>query len=360
MKIKNILFLMAVMFAFVSCNDDTDPVLPQYKASELTHPANDILYELQQANEGETLLTLDFKAYKQKDLLVGAVTYWIQVDTLGNNFANARTLQQVSGVNEDAEASTYTASLKVEDVNKILTNEGLRLPVGEISTVEIRVITQVGNVLIAESASNVFRAKFRTYKALDTSSVYMIGADFGNWDWASPGIVEMVPVNGLDGVFWCVNYFTAANGFKWAPKKAWKDDFTELASKSGYTITDGNAFVPADGLYTVYIDYPNKKITIEPAKVYGMGDAFGGWDSDKYLFTNAGKTTSIVTTGAGELRMYAGLPTGVKGTDWWSREFIILNGKITYRGKGDDQDRVKVVVGQTVTLDFKAGTGTIK
>lgn len=359
MKIKNILFLMAVIFAFVSCNDDTDPVLPQYKASVLTHPADGTLYELKQADEANTLLTLEWTAYTQKDLPVGAVTYVVQVDTVGNNFANAQIVKEVSAVKDNVESSIYTVSLNVEEVNKILVT-GLGLPVEETSSVEFRVITQVGNILVASSVSNVFNAKVIPYKALDTSSLYMIGADFGNWNWTAAGIVEMVPVNGLDGVFWCVNYFTAANGFKWAPKKEWKDDFSELASKSGYTVADGNAFVPEDGLYMVYVDYPNKKITIEPAKVYGMGDCFGGWDSDKFLFTNSGKTTSIVTTGAGELRMYAGLPTGIKGSDWWSREFIILNGKIAYRGRGNDQERVKVEAGKTVTLDFKAGTGTIK
>lgn len=360
MKIKNILFLMAVIFAFVSCNDDTDPVLPQYKASVLTHPTNDTLYVLKQADADNTLLTLSWKAYKQADLLVGAVTYMVQMDVVGNNFANAQSLPPVPGVNADTEYSDYTASFKVGDVNGILANN-LHLTVDSISNVEFRVITRVGNILVESSASNVFYAKFVPYKAIDTSSLYMIGGDFGNWDWASSGIVEMVPVNGLDGVFWCINYFTADHGFKWAPKKEWKDDFAELANKSGYTVTDGNAFVAADGLYMVYVDYPNKKITIAPAKVYGMGDCFGGWDSDKFLFTNAGKTTSIVTTNEGELRMYAGLPAGITGgTDWWTREFIILNGKIAYRGRGGDQDRVKVQAGKTVTLDFKAGKGTIQ
>lgn len=351
---------MAVIFAFVSCNDDTDPVLPQYKASVLTHPANDTLYVLEQVNAAETLLTLDWTAYKQTDLLVGAVSYWIQVDTVGNNFSNAKTLKQVSGINEDVEFTSYTVSLSVEEVNKVLVND-LDLSVGSTSSIELRVITRVGNVLIESSASNIFQARFVPYKAIDTSSLYMIGADFGNWNWASADIVEMVPVNGLDGVFWCVNYFTANNGFKWAPKKEWGDDFSELASKSGYTVADGNAFVEADGLYMVYVDYPAGKITIAPAKVYGMGDCFGGWDSDKFLFTNDGKTTSIVTTDEGELRMYAGLPTGITGgTDWWTREFIVLDGKISYRGRGGDQDRVVVKAGKTISLDFKAGKGVIQ
>jgi hypothetical protein len=41
-------------------------------------------------------------------------------------------------------------------------------------------------------------------------------------------------------------------------------------------------------------------------------------------------------------------------------EFIILDGKIEYRGTGGDQTRVPVAAGKTVTLDFNAGTGTIE
>ncbi len=353
---------MSVMFAFASCNDDSEPALPQYKASELNqHPANDTLMTLEQKNETKTLFTLGWKAYTQKDLLVGAVSYVIQVDSVGRDFANAKTITTIQGKQEDTESSNYTTSLTVADVNAILVNS-LHLPVATVSSVEFRVITRVGNVNVASSASNAFKAKVVPYKVVDTSSLYMIGADFGNWDWTSPKVVEMVPVNGLDGVFWCINYFTAANGFKWAPKKGWDDSFTQLDNMSGYTIKGGNAVVDADGLYMVYIDYPAKKITIAPAKVYGIGNCFGGWDSDKFPFTidTGGKTTSIVTTAEGELRMYAGLPAGVTGSDWWTREFMILGGNIAYRGRGGDQERVTVQAGKTVTLDFKAGTGTIK
>jgi hypothetical protein len=52
--------------------------------------------------------------------------------------------------------------------------------------------------------------------------------------------------------------------------------------------------------------------------------------------------------------------TAVEGADWWRTEYIVLDGKIVYRGNGNDQERVAVTAGQTVTLDFNAGTGSIK
>ena len=197
------------------------------------------------------------------------------------------------------------------------------------------------------------------YQAAYPENLYMVGSDFGGWDWNSDGIVDMVPVNGVEGAFWCVNYFTAGNGFKWNSAKAWDgNEFAGLGESIGYDVDGGNAVVAKDGLYMVYIDMAAGKIAVETAQVYGMGSCFGSWDEGLYPFTNNGTTMSIVTSATNELRMYAG--SSIATTDWWTREFIILDGKIAYRGNGGDQDRVTVDAGKTVTLDFKAGTGTIE
>ena len=94
--------------------------------------------------------------------------------------------------------------------------------------------------------------------------------------------------------------------------------------------------------------------------MFGMGDAFGGWTEgmDAALFKAADGKLSATTTGAGELRMY--VASSISTSDWWTREFVILNGKIAYRGAGGDQERVPVTAGQKVTLDFNAGTGVIE
>lgn len=43
------------------------------------------------------------------------------------------------------------------------------------------------------------------------------------------------------------------------------------------------------------------------------------------------------------------------GYDWWKTEFIVLDGKIVYRGSGNDQERVKVAAGQKAYLNFTDG-----
>ena len=201
-----------------------------------------------------------------------------------------------------------------------------------------------------------------TFYSAYPKEVFMIGADFGNWEWSSDDIVSMIPVNGRLGEFWCVRYFNANNGFKWAPVKDWKGDYNSLGTNVGYKIDGGNAVVETSGFYSVYIDYGKKTITIEPAKVYGIGNAFGGWDMGAFPFDADGKTMKLkATVTTNELRMYVNSSASSIDGDWWRMEFIVRNGKIEYRGTGDDQNpRVPINAGQTVTLDFNAGTGKIE
>ncbi len=195
------------------------------------------------------------------------------------------------------------------------------------------------------------------------TEMYMIGQDFGNWNWEDAGLVTMTPVNGKAGEFWAIRYITAANGFKFAPEKAWGKDFTGQAENTGYEQKDNNCFVAEDGIYMIYINMRDGKVAIEPAAVYGIGECFGGaWDeameAAKFAPSADGKTLTITLPAAGNLRMYAA--SSIKTSDWWTREFNIFDGKIEYRGNGGDQAAVPATAGQVVTLDFNAGTGSIQ
>ncbi|MDR2683538.1 MAG: SusF/SusE family outer membrane protein [Dysgonamonadaceae bacterium] len=192
-------------------------------------------------------------------------------------------------------------------------------------------------------------------------NVYMIGKEFGDWNWNNAGVVEMTPINGHSGKFWAIRYFAdPANGFKWCNVKDWKGDFSSLGAEAGFTTHDGNAFVSATGFYIVVVDYTINTITIEPAQVYGIGDCFGGWNAGQYPFAADGRVMKLTTSGAGNLRIYADAVAAGVGGDWWRMEFVILDGKIVYRGNGDDQEQVPVTAGKTITLDFNNETGIIQ
>lgn len=196
-------------------------------------------------------------------------------------------------------------------------------------------------------------------------TMYMIGDEFSNWDWSGNEVVDLVPVYNQDdkaaGQFWTVRYFSAGKGFKFCPAKAWNGkDFNSLDTNEGFTTSGGNCTVDKDGIYLVHIDLKNSILHMEPARIYGIGSCFGGWDAgmSNALFTQDGKTLKANLVADGELRMY--VESARATTDWWTREFIILDGQIAYRGSGPDQQRVNAGAGQVVTLDFNAGTGSIK
>jgi len=192
------------------------------------------------------------------------------------------------------------------------------------------------------------------------SMLYMIGDDFGGWNWSSDGVVTMTPVNGFEGHFWAVRYINAGKGFKWCKVRDWNGDFYSIGEEIGYTTSGGNAYVAESGMYMVYVDMPNGRICVEPVGVYGIGPCFGSWDILMYPFETSGQVMTRLTTGSGELRLYATCSIAPAIGDWWRMEFVVIDGKIVYRGNGGDQERVQVDVGKMVILDFNAGTGVIE
>ena len=187
-------------------------------------------------------------------------------------------------------------------------------------------------------------------------NMYLIGEGVGGWDWGS-NAVDMIPVNGKAGQFWAIRHIEAGKGFKFNSKKEWGGDFHSLDTNEGYTVSDGNCYVDADGVYMIYVDVENSKVCVEPAQVFGFGDCFGGW-SEPVAFTIEGDKVVGTTTGTGDIRMYAN--SSIQTSDWWTREFVFFDGKIAYRGNGGDQDRVSVEAGKKVILDFNAGTATVE
>ena len=196
-----------------------------------------------------------------------------------------------------------------------------------------------------------------TQKSTTPETMYIIGNEFGNWDWSAASVVSMVPVHSHEGMFWAVRYMTTNTEFKFCAIKEWNGDFCKLGTNEGF-VTPGNNKVEADGLYTIIVDLLGDKVTVMPAEIYGMGDCFGGsWDVGTHPFTNGTTATATLET-SGNLRMYAKIP-GNEG-NWWQSEFNIYDGAIVYRATGGDQAAVPASAGQTVELDFNAGTGSIK
>ena len=189
-----------------------------------------------------------------------------------------------------------------------------------------------------------------------------------NYDWGGKWL-QLVPFNKSEEDFWTIIYLHEGEQFKFAPQAGWGDDFgytgTTINDEAGANITsssDGNLVVGKAGWYLLKVQNGSTKaLTVLQPNVYLIGDAAGEWniaDSHKFTVptTEDGVFESPAFAADAELRMCV----SVDGFEWWQSEFMVFDGKIEYRGRGDDQNRVNVKAGQKVTLNFTAGTGEIK
>ena len=200
------------------------------------------------------------------------------------------------------------------------------------------------------------------------SALYMIGDGVGGWGWDTVDL-PMIPVNSHPNLFWKIVWMEASGGFKFAPQKAWSGDFGQPINGLSVPSTlydKGGENIPVPGTagyYMVVVNLATNKISVTNPLVYLMGGTIGSWDTSNAagLFTvdNANTVIKVTKTlAADDLRLYAWHPWF---TDWWQSEFIILSGKIAYRGTGGDQTRVAVTAGShTVNLNFKTGNATIQ
>ena len=189
-----------------------------------------------------------------------------------------------------------------------------------------------------------------------------------NYDWGGKWL-QLVPFNKSEEDFWTIIYLHEGEQFKFAPQAGWGDDFgytgTTINDEAGANITsssDGNLVVGKAGWYLLKVQNGSTKaLTVLQPNVYLIGDAAGEWniaDSHKFIVptTEDGVFESPAFAADAELRMCV----SVDGFEWWQSEFMVFDGKIEYRGRGIDQNRVNVKAGQKVTLNFTAGTGEIK
>ena len=203
--------------------------------------------------------------------------------------------------------------------------------------------------------------------------LFMIGASVGGWDWAEVDL-PMVPVHSKPHLFWKIVWIETGaedSGFKFAPEKDWGNDFgwDENPPENGIYQRGGNNMPEPDesGYYMVVVNLETDEIAVVDPQVYLIGDPVGAWDTalEDALFTvdNVSEVLTITRNlEAGELRMYAWFDAAEGWfTDWWQSEFIILDGVIEFRGRGDDQERVNINdPGEyTIELDFRNNTGTV-
>lgn len=204
-----------------------------------------------------------------------------------------------------------------------------------------------------------------TFKvAIKTVDLFMTGSNYG---WGNTWI-QFVPIYGADGEYWNIVYLEVGEKIKFAPQAGWENDFGGQATVNdeagvGFVAdSDNNLEAKNAGWYLLHvINGTDRVVNVLAPNVYLNGNTIGGWDvTDAGKFTipetKDGEFVSPAFVASDEVRMCVNFG----GYDWWKTEFIVLDGKIVYRGGGNDQERVKVAAGQKAYLNFTAGTGSFK
>lgn len=213
--------------------------------------------------------------------------------------------------------------------------------------------------------------------AEDTSSATLPEKMFINgsaWGWKQDWSTapEMTPVHSHDGMFWGIYYLEAGAEMKFNNEKSWDtgDNFgVENGDSKGYGEYPGgkaNLKVTDGGYYLVIVSCTlsadkksvDRKVILAEPHLNLIGDCAGGWDKENLIsfVLQEDDTYQAITVQKGNLRMYV----AIDGTEWWNSEFMIFDGKIEYRGAGENQKSVEVESGKKITLDFKTNTGSIE
>lgn len=196
--------------------------------------------------------------------------------------------------------------------------------------------------------------------------LYLTGSNYG---WGNQWL-PLTPVYDSEEDFWTIIYLHEGEQFKFAPQNGWGDDFGGQATiddVAGAKITvDGTNLVCGKaGWYLLQVKNGSERIfrVLEP-NVYLMGDAAGEWEiKDSHKFTVPATEDGVFESPAfakdAELRICVDLKD-IPDFAWWKAEFIIKDGKIDYRGRGGDQDRLNVKAGQKAYLNFATGAAEVK
>ena len=198
--------------------------------------------------------------------------------------------------------------------------------------------------------------------------LFLIGDAVGGWDWDEVDL-PMIPVHSKPDLFWKIVWIEADGGFKFAPQRAWENDFGYDGNDPVdeiYNFGGDNLPAPGEaGYYMVVVNVETQEISVTAPQVYLIGDTIGSWDTaaEGALFDVDNENELITITReleAAELRMYAWFDKGWF-TDWWQSEFMIFDNEIEFRAAGGDQDRVNLDEAReyTIDLNFRNGEGSI-
>lgn len=246
-------------------------VTPFTDPSKLTSSATTVTGTL--ATQTEKALTFtwspSFPGY------AGKITYTLQYDSTGKNFANVD--ETVLGDNLVPVLNLFTKDMTKKEINETALASGIAG--GTTGKVDYRIKATTAQGAVAYS--NVVSVTVNTYVPL--IRLYMPGSyqaatgQGTNWTPAdAPELIRDLRSNVLNKLYYTYMYLPAGAEFKITAGRSW--DVNYGGSGGNLSAGGANLTVPAAGVYRISVDLENMKYDIREGRMGVVGGATGaGW-----------------------------------------------------------------------------------
>ncbi|MBV9960945.1 MAG: SusE domain-containing protein [Parafilimonas sp.] len=244
-------------------------------SSVLTSSSDNVICTLANADQH----AIDFNWSPSFNGYAGLVTYTLQYDSTGDNFASPKEIP--------AGQNVYTKSLTQAELNETATNS--RVVGGTTGKIEYRIkaVTALGAIVY----SNVVYVTIQSYQS--TLRFYLPGsyqAATGNGaDWDPPTAPELIRDQRpglLNNMYYIYIWLPSGAQFKVTQGRSWDVNY---GGTNGNLVQNGDNFTVAhDGVYRISIDRGTMKYDIQDGKMGFVGGAVGaGWNPPNVFPTYA-------------------------------------------------------------------------
>ena len=209
-----------------------------------------------------------------------SISYVLQIDKKGNNFASALQFDMGKGV--------YTKSFTVSELNNYLLNHW-NVPAGSVVQLEARVIDTVYSSPKVSDVSKTIDISASPYKPVSTT-LYLLG-DATQAGWDSTKAIPMAPTKTdpttfvYRGLFRAGDYEFITTQGKMLPAYIQGSDSTKMLFRTSSTQADHPFSIPDSGVYAVSASLLNLSVKVQKVNLppfdslFIIGDAApNGWD----------------------------------------------------------------------------------
>ena len=293
MKKLSIFLMFIAGLALISCTEEeVGPTLniADATAPQITAPAAGTAIELNEENAAEVI---EFTWTAADYGMSLAITYNLEMDLAGNDFAAPITIASVSEL---------TTSMTKGDLNaKLLSNN---VAAGATASVEFRVISKISND-VDNLASAIVATEVTTYLVVIDYPKLNVPGNYQGWDPAN----ETTVIYSLrsDEKYEGYVYFQEPTTFKFA-RGSWDENWGDTGADG--TLDPGGDDISADeaGYYKLNVDLNSLTYSFMNTSWGLIGDATpGGWDADTDMTYDTENRVWTLTTdlGAGEIKFRA-------------------------------------------------------